>query len=106
MRMKGSCIVLLATCFMGSGVSAFAPSSPTRHLKETRLYEATTLDGEEIRGPITPLGNFVLVRTKDALSATAGGILLPDQVCMYGIQLLCLFHIIYIYRSCWNVYRR
>lgn len=79
MRMKGSCIVLLATCFMGSGVSAFAPSSPTRHLKETRLYEATTLDGEEIRGPITPLGNFVLVRTKDALSATAGGILLPDQ---------------------------
>ena len=38
------------------------------------------LDGQEIRGPITPLGNFVLVRTKDTLSATGGGILLPDQV--------------------------
>jgi len=38
------------------------------------------LDGQEIRGPITPLGNFVLVRTKDTLAATGGGILLPDQV--------------------------
>jgi len=38
-----------------------------------------TLDGKNIRGPITPLGNFVLVRTKDTLSATDGGILLPDQ---------------------------
>lgn len=37
------------------------------------------LDGQVIRGPITPLGNFVLVRTKDTLSATGGGILLPDQ---------------------------
>jgi chaperonin GroES len=38
-----------------------------------------TLDGEEIRGPITPLGNFVLVKVKDTLTATDGGILLPDQ---------------------------
>lgn len=38
-----------------------------------------TLDGKNIRGPITPLGNFVLVRTKDTLEATDGGILLPDQ---------------------------
>lgn len=38
-----------------------------------------TLDGKKIRGPITPLGNFVLVRTKDTLDATDGGILLPDQ---------------------------
>jgi chaperonin GroES len=37
------------------------------------------LDGEEIRGPITPLGNFVLVKVKDTLTATDGGILLPDQ---------------------------
>ena len=41
--------------------------------------EACSLDGKKIRGPITPLGNFVLVRTKDTLSATDGGILLPDQ---------------------------
>lgn len=47
------------------------------------IIEGTTkqcfLDGKKIRGPITPLGNFVLVRTKDTLSATDGGILLPDQ---------------------------
>jgi len=38
-----------------------------------------TLDGQDIRGEITPLRNFVLVRTKDTLAATGGGILLPDQ---------------------------
>ena len=38
-----------------------------------------TLDGEEIRGPITPVGNFILVKVKDTLTATSGGILLPDQ---------------------------
>jgi len=38
------------------------------------------LDGEKLRGPITPVGNFVLVQNKDTLAATAGGILLPDQV--------------------------
>eukprot|EP00537_Pseudo-nitzschia_pungens_P003121 CAMPEP_0172355874 /NCGR_PEP_ID=MMETSP1060-20121228/256_1 /TAXON_ID=37318 /ORGANISM="Pseudo-nitzschia pungens, Strain cf. cingulata" /LENGTH=242 /DNA_ID=CAMNT_0013075733 /DNA_START=181 /DNA_END=909 /DNA_ORIENTATION=+ len=40
---------------------------------------AYTLDGEEIRGPITPLRNFILVKVKDTLTATSGGILLPDQ---------------------------
>lgn len=43
------------------------------------LKKPCTLDGKTIRGPITPLGNFVLVRTKDTLDATEGGILLPDQ---------------------------
>ncbi len=38
-----------------------------------------TLDGEEIRGPIKPLRNFILVKVKDTLTATSGGILLPDQ---------------------------
>lgn len=38
-----------------------------------------TLDGETLRGPIEPVGNFVLVRNKETLSATSGGILLPDQ---------------------------
>jgi hypothetical protein len=38
-----------------------------------------TLDGKEIRGPITPLGNFIVVKFKDTLQATSGGILLPDQ---------------------------
>ena len=44
------------------------------------LQKPCTLDGKKIRGPLTPLGNFVLVRTKDSLDATEGGILLPDQV--------------------------
>lgn len=38
-----------------------------------------TLDGLEIRGPISLLGNNVLVKVKDTLTATVGGILLPDQ---------------------------
>lgn len=38
-----------------------------------------SLDGEEIRGPIQPVGNFILVKVKDTLTATEGGILLPDQ---------------------------
>lgn len=38
-----------------------------------------TLDGEEIRGPFQPVSNFVLVKVKDTLTATSGGILLPDQ---------------------------
>mmetsp|Transcript_28535 Transcript_28535/g.52083 ORF Transcript_28535/g.52083 Transcript_28535/m.52083 type:complete len:259 (+) Transcript_28535:161-937(+) len=48
-------------------------------MSEETLKRQCTLDGKKIRGPITPLGNFVLVRTKDTLDATDGGILLPDQ---------------------------
>jgi len=72
--------VILALSFWIASTTAFAPLSTSNNFGQTsttKLYE--TLDGEEIRGPITPLGNFVLVRTKDALSATSGGILLPDQ---------------------------
>lgn len=43
------------------------------------LEKQCTLDGKKIRASLTPLGNFVLVRTKDSLDATEGGILLPDQ---------------------------
>lgn len=49
-------------------------------IDEPQLKQQCTLDGRKIRGPITPLGNFVLVRTKETLDATEGGILLPDQV--------------------------
>ncbi|KAL7468427.1 hypothetical protein ACHAXS_008654 [Conticribra weissflogii] len=51
-----------------------APPSAAEGMKKQ-----CTLDGKKIRGPITPLGNFVLVRTKESLDATDGGILLPDQ---------------------------
>mmetsp|Transcript_7554 Transcript_7554/g.9878 ORF Transcript_7554/g.9878 Transcript_7554/m.9878 type:complete len:267 (+) Transcript_7554:118-918(+) len=63
-------------------VSAWAPSSLNRRQTRTQTQlqaEIITLDGQEIRGPITPLGNNVLVKIKDTLTATSGGILLPDQ---------------------------
>ena len=55
--------------------------STTPARSDTCLFslEPITLDGQEIRGPITPLGNLVLVKVKDTLTATSGGILLPDQ---------------------------
>ena len=69
-------------------LSFSAPPSLINTRTTTQL-QAVTLDGKEIRGPITPLGNFVLVKTKETLSATDGGILLPDQVCMYCVVLCC-----------------
>ena len=77
MKMKGN--VLLAACCYSMMMSVSYGFAPFQKITTTTQL-SETLDGEEIRGPITPLGNFVLVRTKDALSATAGGILLPDQV--------------------------
>ena len=70
-------VVLLATT---TSIHAFAPTSLTSSTRHATEIAALVLDGQEIRGPITPLGNFVLVRTKDTLAATGGGILLPDQV--------------------------
>lgn len=63
-----------------TSVSAWV-SPATNSRGHTALASAapTTLDGEVIRGPITPLGNFVLVKVKDTLTATSGGVLLPDQ---------------------------
>ena len=68
----------LIAAMLAAAVTAFSPS-----MKQDRHnlgLKAATLDGQDIRGDITPLGNFVLVRTKDTLAATGGGILLPDQV--------------------------
>jgi hypothetical protein len=66
-----------ACAFVSSGRHSFVP---TDWKMNTGMFETYTLDGQDIRGPITPLGNFVLVRIKDTLSSTSGGILLPDQV--------------------------
>lgn len=61
-------------------VTGFAPMVIRNQFQKNQGLQAITLDGQEIRGEITPLGNFVLVRTKDTLAATSGGVLLPDQV--------------------------
>ena len=66
---------VIETSTTTSSLSETAATAAVPELKK----EACSLDGKKIRGPITPLGNFVLVRTKDTLSATDGGILLPDQ---------------------------
>ena len=70
---------IFIAAIMATAVSGFAPESSSQ-MRNTMALNAMTLDGQEIRGEITPLGNFVLVRTKDTLAATGGGILLPDQV--------------------------
>jgi len=79
-------VLAILTAATTTPASAFSPSSHNNHHQQqhhssssTATYATTVLDGQEIRGPITPLGNFVVVRTKDTLMATGGGILLPDQ---------------------------
>ena len=64
-------------------INGFAPSLRYFQSKPTLSLHATLLDGKEIRGPITPLSNYVLVQTKDTLSMTGGGICLPDQVKLF-----------------------
>lgn len=62
-------------CLPAASASALSVSA----VEEETVNTQCTLDGKKIRRPITPLGNFVLVRVKDTLAATDGGILLPDQ---------------------------
>ena len=86
-------LLLLATC-----QAWVVPLSTAKSRHSTAVFVASTttqctLDGETIRGPVTPLGNFVLVKTKDTLTATEGGILLPDQV---RINVFCCFIVIYL----------
>ncbi len=51
--------------------------TPTHVLPPT----AHNLDGVDIPGPLEPLANVLLVKVKDAADVSAGGIVLPDQVC-------------------------
>jgi chaperonin GroES len=62
-------------------ITTVRSSTSTTSLYSSPLSKSRgiTLDGSEIRGPITSLGNLVLVKVKDTLTATGGGILLPDQ---------------------------
>lgn len=69
----------LAACLFSQSL-AWLPKNSVRSTP-TVLRSSTpiTLDGQEIRGPITPMGNTIFVKVKDTLTATTGGILLPDQ---------------------------
>jgi chaperonin GroES len=72
---------VLLLLFMAPCCHAWISTPSVYRNSRTRLFVETqyTLDGETIRGPVTPIGNFCLVKTKDTLTATEGGILLPDQ---------------------------
>jgi chaperonin GroES len=63
---------------------SIAAANPRRRFSQQQHAATTsstvyTLDQHEIRGPITPVNNIVLVKVKETLQATNGGILLPDQ---------------------------
>lgn len=45
----------------------------------TTAPSGITLDGVDIRQDITAVNNILVVRVKETLTATGGGILLPDQ---------------------------
>lgn len=84
--MKTSTFYLPLVCLFASSNAWVSFSNPRRRsgvtLFSTDVASTSgvyTLDGEEIRGPMQPVGNFILVRVKDTLTATEGGILLPDQ---------------------------
>lgn len=77
--MKFTATRLALSLLLLSPVAAWVPSFTTIDRTPSRLHAEATLDGQEIRGPITPLGNNILVKIKDTLTATSGGILLPDQ---------------------------
>jgi chaperonin GroES len=79
--MKLSLLLLSAASIANAWMPSTLPrtSASTTARSAALATGAITLDGSEIRGPITPLGNLVLVKVKDTLTATGGGILLPDQ---------------------------
>ena len=84
--MMRSCFILFSLSTVSAWVSA--PLFRSR----AGLNAAVTLDGEVIRGDISPLGSYVLVKTKDTLTATEGGILLPDQVTINFLKINTLIY--------------
>ena len=62
-----------------SDASSDSDDAPTLTVPSSSVPSSITLDGLEIRQPIAAVNNIVIVKVKDALSATGGGILLPDQ---------------------------
>jgi hypothetical protein len=74
-------VVVVACCGVASAwVPPSVPANSRSITSSSLIRRYVTLDGKEIRGPLTPLGNFCLVKTKDTLSSSEGGILIPDQV--------------------------
>lgn len=61
---------------LGLRTMYLASSATADHDAQT---SGITLDGVDIRQDITAVNNILVVRVKETLMATGGGILLPDQ---------------------------
>jgi len=58
--------------------SPFAFYSPHFNAPSSLLAVTHKLDCHQIRGPITPVSNYIVIQQKDAVSTTTGGIVLPS----------------------------
>mmetsp|Transcript_49863 Transcript_49863/g.97567 ORF Transcript_49863/g.97567 Transcript_49863/m.97567 type:complete len:260 (-) Transcript_49863:138-917(-) len=72
-------LLLPSVAFSFSAVSSPAGAVRRSSSLSSSIGDAVTLDGRVIRAPIAPLADFVLVRNRDRISSTSGGIFLPDQ---------------------------
>merc|ERR1711871_139942 len=54
--------------------------------KHMTLHAKHTLDGQEIDGDLQPVTNFCLVKVKESLEETAGGIFIPDNAKVKATQ--------------------
>jgi chaperonin GroES len=70
---------LLQSSRSTSPASTSPSASSTALLSSPQTDSEYILDGQAIRGPLTLIGNQILVKVKESLTATSGGILLPDQ---------------------------
>jgi len=65
-----------ANAFVNTRMSAVSDPAQLKVKMSSTEY---SVQGRPIGGPLEPVSNFVLVKIKDALSSTSGGIILPDQ---------------------------
>jgi Chaperonin 10 Kd subunit len=54
-------------------------ATTTEQAATASLATIYTLDGLELNGPLCAVSNRIVVKVRDTLTATSGGILLPDQ---------------------------
>ena len=64
--------------FLTGFITQLLLSSKLTNLKPTCLQMSNKIDGIVIAGDLKPLSNNILVKVKDAVSSTVGGIYIPD----------------------------
>ncbi len=71
--------MLLCLLSLVGGSQALLWQNGPRSFHRLHFMSAHSLEGKQIAGPLEPLGNFVLVKVREAKAQTLGGIVLPDQ---------------------------